>query len=90
MESSRHVRAGERGTARPITELEPHNLETLGTMLSTVDSVRRDWPRYQRQGVEFHLRNARAWGNGRTGDDLAAQVDPEFILGPPMLASQDS
>jgi CO dehydrogenase maturation factor len=82
MESSRHVRAAERGTARPIAELEPHNLETLGAMVSTVDSVRRDWARYQRQGVEFHLRNARAWGNGRAGDDLAAQVDPEFVLGP--------
>jgi CO dehydrogenase maturation factor len=80
MESSRHVRAAERGTARPITELEPHNLETLGVMLSTVDSVRRDWARYQRQGNEFHLRNARAWGNGWTGQDLAAQIDPEFKL----------
>lgn len=78
MESSRHVRAAERGTARPITELEPHNRSTLGAMLSTVDAVERDWDRYRRQGVEFHLRNARAWGNGRTGEDLAAQVDPEF------------
>jgi CO dehydrogenase maturation factor len=78
MESSRHVRAAERGTARPITELEPHNLATLAEMLSTVDSVERDWERYRRQGVDFHLRNARAWGNGRTGEDLAAQVDPDF------------
>ena len=83
IESSRHVRAAERGTARPITELEPHNLETLSVMLSDVDSVRRDWPRYQRQGVEFHLRNARAWGNARTGEDLAAQVDWSFIPLPP-------
>jgi CO dehydrogenase maturation factor len=83
IESSRHVRAAERGTARPITELEPHNLETLSVMLSDVDSVRRDWPRYQRQGVEFHLRNARAWGNARTGEDLAAQVDWSFIALPP-------
>jgi CO dehydrogenase maturation factor len=90
IESSRHVRAAERGAARPITELEPHNLETLGGMLSAVDGVKRDWARYQCQGVEFHLRNARAWGNGRTGEDLAAQVDPEFVLGPPMLASHDS
>jgi CO dehydrogenase maturation factor len=90
MESSRHVRAAERGAARPITELEPHNLETLGGMLSAVDRVQRDWTRYQSQGVEFHLRNARAWGNGRTGEDLATQVDPEFILGPPLLAAQKS
>jgi CO dehydrogenase maturation factor len=82
MESSRHVRAAERGTARPIDELEPHNLDTLEAMLSTVDSTERDWARYQRQGVEFHLRNANAWGSGRAGEDLAAQVDPEFVLDP--------
>jgi len=82
MESSRHVRAAERGTARPITELEPHNLDTLEAMLSTVDSTERDWARYQRQGVEFHLRNANGWGNGRAGEDLAAQVDPDFVLNP--------
>jgi CO dehydrogenase maturation factor len=82
LESSRHVRAAERGTVRPITQLEPHNLETLGAMLSNVDSVRRDWPHYQRQGIEFHLRNARAWGNARTGEDLAAQVDWSFIALP--------
>ena len=80
LESSRHVRAAERGTARPITELEPHNLDALEAMLSTVDSTERDWPRYQKQGVEFHLRNARAWGNDRAGEDLAAQVDPDFVL----------
>jgi CO dehydrogenase maturation factor len=82
MESSRHVRAAERGTARPITELEPHNLDTLEAMLSTVDSTDRDWDRYQRQGVEFHRRNADAWGSGRAGEDLAAQVDPDFVLNP--------
>jgi CO dehydrogenase maturation factor len=90
MEQSRHVRAAERGRARPIDELEPGNLETLGRMLATVDSVRRDWDRYQRQAIEFHLRNAEAWGNGRAGTDLAEQVDPEFVLGPPLLAAHDA
>jgi CO dehydrogenase maturation factor len=91
MESSRHVRAAERGTARPITELEPHNLDTLEAMLSTVDQTPRDWDRYQKQGIEFHLRNAGAWGNARAGQDLAAQVDPDFILNPRLsLAVQDS
>jgi CO dehydrogenase maturation factor len=31
--------------------------------------------------VHFHLKNAEAWGNERTGADLAAQVDPAFVLG---------
>ncbi|QRP44976.1 AAA family ATPase [Amycolatopsis sp. FDAARGOS 1241] len=82
LSSSRHVRAAERGSWRPIGELEPRNLSTLASMLSTVDDTTRDWARYQQQGVEFHLRNARAWGNGRTGADLESQVDPQFILGP--------
>ncbi|MFI5612319.1 AAA family ATPase [Amycolatopsis sp. NPDC051903] len=82
LSSSRHVRAAERGSWRPIGELEPRNLTTLDSMLSTVDDTTRDWTRYQQQGVEFHLRNARAWGNGRTGADLESQVDPEFVLGP--------
>ncbi len=90
LESSRHVRAAERGKARPIGELEAHNRATLCSMLATVDGERRDWARYQRLAVEFHLRNARAWGNARAGADLAEQVDPDFVLAPPMLAAQDA
>ncbi|MEV6441850.1 ATP-binding protein [Amycolatopsis sp. NPDC051716] len=78
MSASGHVRAAERGTARPITELEPRNLSTLRSMQATVDAEQRDWARYQRQAVEFHLRNAQAWA----GADLVSQVDPEFVLSP--------
>ncbi|PXY19942.1 ATP-binding protein [Prauserella coralliicola] len=81
--TSKHVRAAERGQARPIGELEPHNLGTLRTMLSTVDATERDWERYQAQAVEFHLRNARSWA----GQELADQVDPDFVPGP--LATVD-
>ncbi|WP_328444685.1 ATP-binding protein [Amycolatopsis sp. NBC_00438] len=81
MSASRHVRAAERGTTRPIGELEPRNLSTLRTMHAAVDAEQRDWARYQRQAVEFHLRNAQAWA----GADLAAQVDPEFVLGPQVV-----
>ncbi|MGW4397240.1 ATP-binding protein [Amycolatopsis nivea] len=85
MTTSGHVRAAERGTTRPIGELEPRNLATLAAMQELVDTTPRDWARYQRQGVEFHLRNARAWGNGRAGTDLAEQVDPEFVLDPALV-----
>ena len=40
----------------------------------------RDWERYTRQMVHFHLKNAESWGNEKTGADLAAQVDPAFVL----------
>jgi CO dehydrogenase maturation factor len=35
--------------------------------------------------VHFHEKNARSWGNERTGADLAAQVDPSFVLSEALL-----
>jgi CO dehydrogenase maturation factor len=80
VQRSAHVRAAERGRHRPIDQLEPANRATLATMHAAVDTVPRDPLRYHRQGVEFHLRNAAAWANDRTGQDLAAQVDPDFVV----------
>jgi CO dehydrogenase maturation factor len=79
---SQHVRAAERGHIRPIGELEPDNIDALATLRATVDATTRDWVAYQRQAVEFHVRNATAWANDRTGQDLVAQVDPDFVPGP--------
>jgi CO dehydrogenase maturation factor len=86
MSRSAHVRAAERGEIRPISALEPANVATLDVMRATVDSTVKDWDTYQQQAVDFHLRNAAAWANDRTGCDLADQVDPEFIAGPDALA----
>ena len=72
------VRAAERGDVAPVAELEQANLAALGSVLSALDAQERDWDRYHRGTVEFHLRNAAAWGNRAAGTDLAAQVDPEF------------
>jgi CO dehydrogenase maturation factor len=58
-------------------------------MLDVVDSVTKDWVSYQRQAVEFHLRNAVAWANDRTGYDLTDQIDPDFVHGPDALAPSD-
>jgi CO dehydrogenase maturation factor len=52
-----------------------------------VDATSRDWLRFTRQAVTFHLRNAHAWANERTGLDLTAQVDPGFLLHPDHLAA---
>ncbi len=79
------VRAAERGAPQSISELEAANRAALDRIRSTVDGVGKDWPRYTAQAVEFHLRNAQAWGNARSGEDLAAQVDPSFVLGPQRL-----
>lgn len=78
---SGHVRAAERGDGRPIDQLEVANRTALDTIRAKVDATPKDWDRYQRQAVQFHLRNAASWGNARTGEDLAAQVDPDFVLG---------
>ncbi len=83
---SAHVRATERGEIRPISALEPANVATLNAMLDVVDGTTKDWGTYQRQAVEFHLRNAAAWANDRTGCDLTDQVDPDFVHGPGALA----
>jgi CO dehydrogenase maturation factor len=76
------VRAAERGEVAPITALEPANLAVLGAVLAALDERERDWAAYHRGTVEFHLRNAAAWGNRAVGADLAAQIDPEFVPGP--------
>ncbi|GAA3060739.1 ATP-binding protein [Actinokineospora globicatena] len=83
---SDHVRAAERGDIRPVERLEPANREALRAMRALVDGVEQDWPKFHRQTVEFHLRNASAWANGRAGRDLAEQVDPGFVPGPVSLA----
>jgi len=83
---SAHVRAAERGDSRPIEHLEDANRVALDTVLRAVDAATKDWPRYQQQAVDFHLRNAASWGNERVGEDLATQVDPDFVLGPDALA----
>lgn len=76
------VRAMEKGRPRPFAELEEPNSLALEALQCAADAVyeRRDWDRYTRQMVHFHLRNAESWGNAKTGADLAAQVDPSFVL----------
>ena len=77
------VRALERGRPRPWAELGAEAERALGELYAAADAAyaERDWERYTRQMVHFHLRNAASWGNERTGIDLAAQVDPGFVLG---------
>ncbi|PNG98424.1 ATP-binding protein [Streptomyces malaysiensis] len=76
------VRSMEKGRAPGFEELEETNRGALRTLHDAVDASyeRRDWQRYTRQMVHFHLKNAQSWGNAKTGADLAAQVDPSFAL----------
>ncbi|MFJ9466068.1 ATP-binding protein [Streptomyces caniferus] len=76
------VRAMEKGRPTRFVCLEEDNRHALETLHRTADAAygRRDWERYTRQMVHFHLKNAESWGNAKTGVDLAAQVDPSFVL----------
>ncbi|MEH0551338.1 ATP-binding protein [Streptomyces sp. B21-101] len=77
------VRSAERGA--PQGELEEPNRHALDVLRSAVDARPKDWPALHRHAVHFHLRNARAWANEATGQDLAAQVDPDFTPPPALL-----
>lgn len=84
---SAYVKAAERGRPRPISELEPANAAALRVMRAIVDTSTKDWATYARQAADFHLRNAQAWASDRVGEDLTAQIDPEFILGPDAVSA---
>jgi CO dehydrogenase maturation factor len=76
------VRAMEKGRPPRFEFLEEANRQALRALRTAADATYelRDWERYTRQMVHFHLKNAQSWGNERTGTDLAAQVDPGFVL----------
>ncbi|MGW6355494.1 ATP-binding protein [Streptomyces sp. NPDC055092] len=76
------VRAMEKGHPPRFDLLEEPNAAALRTLRSAADAAYggRDWERYTRQMIHFHLKNAQSWGNAKTGADLAAQVDPAFVL----------
>ncbi|MEU5220851.1 ATP-binding protein [Streptomyces sp. NPDC020807] len=82
------VRAMEKGRPPRFELLEAENRMALQALQDAADDshAHRDWERYTRQMVHFHLRNAESWGNAKTGADLAAQVDPGFVLGEPLVA----
>ncbi|MGP3952813.1 nucleotide-binding protein [Streptomyces sp. 7N604] len=84
------VRAMEKGRPPRFETLEPANLGALRTLYEAADASYelRDWERYTRQMVHFHLKNAESWGNARTGADLAAQVDPAFTMDEGLATAQ--
>ncbi|WP_093803410.1 ATP-binding protein [Streptomyces sp. Wb2n-11] len=76
------VRTMEKGRPSRFELLEADNRLALQTLQNAAEDsyAHRDWDRYTRQMVHFHLKNAESWGNAKTGADLAAQVDPAFVL----------
>lgn len=83
------VRAMEKGRPPRFELLEEANREALRVLHGRADAAyeARDWGRYTGQMVHFHRRNAESWGNAKTGQDLLAQIDPEFVLGESLLTA---
>ena len=79
------IRAMEQGRPFSLADLGDGTLAALAALRETLDAQHRDWARYTRQAAEFHVRNARAWASAAAGEDLTAQVDPGFTLGPAAL-----
>ncbi|MFG3347448.1 ATP-binding protein [Streptomyces sp. NPDC048018] len=86
------VRAMEKGRPPRFELLEATNRMALQALQNAADDsyALRDWERYTRQMVHFHLKNAESWGNAKTGADLAAQVDPGFVLDERLAVPQPS
>ncbi|WP_329242656.1 ATP-binding protein [Actinoallomurus sp. NBC_01490] len=76
------VRAMEQGRPMGIRDLSADDRSALATLQSAVDGQTKDWDKFTRQAIEFHVKNARAWANAAIGQDLEAQVDPGFVLSP--------
>jgi len=81
------VRAMEQGRAFALDDLTEADRGVLAAMRAAVDAREKDWAKFTRQAVEFHLKNAYAWANEATGQDLADQVDPDFVLGPALATA---
>jgi CO dehydrogenase maturation factor len=84
------VRGMEQGRPFTLGDLNAQDRTALATLQATVDARDKDWPKFTRQAVEFHVKNARAWANSATGEDLEAQIDPDFVLGPTPAAAGPS
>jgi CO dehydrogenase maturation factor len=74
------VRALEQGRPFELDDLGQATRDGLDIVGSALDAQVKDWEKFLRQAAEFHRKNARAWANSRAGEDLAAQIDPEFVM----------
>jgi CO dehydrogenase maturation factor len=84
------IRAMEQGRPFSLADLGATTATALEAVRDAVDARPRDWDRYTRQAAGFHRKNARSWASAAAGEDLTAQIDPAFTLGPHALALTDA
>ena len=80
------VRAMDQGRPFSLADLGQPAQDGLALMRRALDARSRDWPKLTRQANQFHRRNARAWANSATSENLEDQVDPDFVLDPQVVA----
>jgi CO dehydrogenase maturation factor len=78
--SSRYVRQMEKGVMGSMSEIEAENAAALAALQKVVDEQKKDWSKFYRQAVEFHLKNAESWANDQLGLDVISQIDPTYDL----------
>jgi CO dehydrogenase maturation factor len=77
---SEYVKRLERGQLGDLSALESSNRDALTRMRALVDAQGKDWDKFYRQAIEFHIKNAEAWANDQLGFNLAQQIDHAFDL----------
>lgn len=77
---SRYVRRIEKGVIGALSEVEAENMAALKTLLHLVDEQKKDWNKFYRQAVEFHVKNAESWANAQLGTDVSSQIDLAFNM----------
>ena len=77
---SRYVRQMEKGVIGNLSEVEAENMAALDVLLNLVDERKKDWNKFYRQAVEFHIKNAESWANAQLGTNVVNQIDPAFNM----------
>ncbi len=77
---SDYIRGMEKGDYFPVDRLESENQAAVKTIITALDSSKKDWRKFYEHAVHFHQRNAESWANDEVGENLAAQVDPLFDI----------
>jgi CO dehydrogenase maturation factor len=85
-DSPPHVRAAERG--EPAADQPPRADQPRHAVGTSPQGGchREGLDHLPAPGRGIHTRNAAAWGDLRTGENLANQIDPNFVHGPGALA----
>lgn len=77
---SPYVQRMEKGIYGELSELENNNVDALEEMLCYIDTRQKDWSKFYKQAIEFHIRNADSWASAQLGIDLTQQIDESFNL----------